>query len=138
MKNSLNKLFIFNYKLLNILPPFYLLRYYSNNTSNNCNSIIIWGTNLSSNIGHPTFLTTIQKIVSLPHYQLSVVIGLLLSDASLWYPTKRAVNVVFKFKQSLNKFEYVWKIFNILSYYCKSYPFLEIGKRKNTRTVNAE
>jgi hypothetical protein len=43
---------------------------------------------------------------------------------------------VFRFKQSFDKFDYVWSLFLTFSHFCKSYPFVEIGKRRDKRTIS--
>jgi len=71
----------------------------------------------------------------LPSYQYSVIIGLLLSDGWLNFTDKiKSKNAQLGFKQSLKNFEYIWYVFNILSQYCSSLPYGNIGKRNNTIT----
>lgn len=65
-------------------------------------------------------------------YQYSVIIGLLLSDGWLVYSKKGSVNPRLGFKQSLEKFPYVFYVFNILSSVCNSMPSFYIGRRKKT------
>lgn len=64
-------------------------------------------------------------------YQLSVVVGLLLSDAYFNFP-KHNKNAAVGFEQSFSKFQYFWSVFCILSHYCASMPTLRIRTIKGT------
>ena len=74
----------------------------------------------------------------LPSYQSSVLVGILLSDGwSIYsYSTRKGgvdnsrLNARIGFKQSLDKFEYFYSVFEIFAHYCVSMPYLTIGKRK--------
>jgi len=68
-------------------------------------------------------------MISLPPFQYSVVVGLLLSDAWLICSSLRSKNSRLGFKQSLAHSEYLWFVFNLLSHYCSSYPHLTTGIR---------
>ena len=46
-------------------------------------------------------------MIQLPYYQKSVIIGLLLSDGWLYFPSATNKNARIEFRQSLDKFEYV-------------------------------
>jgi hypothetical protein len=46
-------------------------------------------------------------MIELPNLQKDVIIGLLLSDGLLVFAGQRSINALFRFKQSLSKFEYV-------------------------------
>lgn len=82
------------------------------------------GTNLTSQVGSGKFTKQISDIIQIPHYQKSVIVGLLLSDGWLTFASKTTKNARFGFKQSLSQSYYVWFVFNKLSYYCSSYPVL--------------
>lgn len=43
-------------------------------------SIVVWGTNLESGVGKGKITNIVRKMYDLPHYQSSVILGLLLSD----------------------------------------------------------
>jgi hypothetical protein len=60
-------------------------------------------------------------MIVLPPYQLSAIVGLLLSDGWLNLPLK-GVNARLGFQQSYDKLEYFWFVFVILSHYCSSLP----------------
>lgn len=65
-----------------------------------------------------------------PSYQYSVIVGLLLSDGWLIFTNiNKSKNAQLGFKQSLKKFEYLWYVFNILSYYCSSVPNFNISRK---------
>lgn len=117
-----------NFKLVNKNPLF----------KNNTKDIIVWGTNLTSSIGKPQFTKIISKTIELPHFQFSVLIGLILSDGWVIFSSNLSKNARFGFKQSLSKFKYLWFVFNILSPYCSSHPSLRIGKRNETITYGVE
>ena len=80
-------------------PAFLLLRYYkgiqqfhSQNLNSHSLSLVVWGTNLTSTVG-TKFTRTQLAMVQLPPYQLSVIIGLLLSDGWLVLASKTNKNV---------------------------------------------
>ena len=106
------------------------------------NNLIIWGTNLESGIGQGRLTNIVRNSYKLPFYQRSVIIGLLLSDAwsILSQSTRKKglevskLNARIGFKQSFDKFNYLFYVFNILSHYCSSYPYLTVGNRKNNIT----
>jgi len=76
-------------------------------------------------------------MVKLTSFHRGIVIGLLLSDGWLQI-TKRSINSCLFFKQSLDKSGYVWFVFNLLSHYCGSYPFLTSGARKGVKFYGLE
>ncbi len=92
------------------------------------------GTNLSTTVGLPKMTQRVRNMMELSPYQSSVVIGLLLSDGWLSLsttknPDKSRLNARLGFKQSLQRFSYLWSVFYILSPYCSNYPSLIINKR---------
>jgi len=76
--------------------------------------------------------------VQLAPYQYSVIIGLLLSDGWVTFASKTSKNARLGFKQSLDKYAYVLFVFNILSHYCNSIPFLTTGIRAGNRFYGLE
>lgn len=64
-------------------------------------------------------------MVELPCYQKSVIVGLLLSDGwlSLSASDNSVKNARLGFRQSIEKFKYIWNVFNDLSHYCERYPY---------------
>jgi hypothetical protein len=75
-------------------------------------SLIPYGTKLESGTGVKSIPSWQRNMYELPDYHKSVLIGLLLSDASLIRGTK-SLNARLEFGQSLAKFAYVWEVFNI-------------------------
>lgn len=92
-------------------------------------AMVVWWTNLSSSVGKGRFTKQISGMIKIPPYQLSVIIGLLLSDGWLIIASATNKNARLGFKQSLEKGIYVWFVFNELSHYCSSYPNLTKGIR---------
>lgn len=102
-------------------------------------SLVLWGSNLTSQVGTGRFTKQISNMIQLPPHQKSVIIGLLLSDGWLIIASKTSKNARLGFAQSLAHSGYLWFVFNLLSYYCSSYPhFLTKGIRAGTRTYALE
>jgi len=57
------------------------------------------------------------------NYHKSILVGMLLSDAHI--QKRMHWNPRISLHQSIKNFEYIWAIFNILSVYCSSYPYLK-------------
>lgn len=117
--------------------------YLENSNNLNLNKIVIWGKNLESGVNKGRITKILAKMYELPFYQKSVIIGLLLSDDHLAISSSKNknrsnLNALLYFKQSLNKFDYLWFVFNILSHYCNSFPYLTIGKRNKTITYGLQ
>lgn len=94
-----------------------LKRNYSclNSINNNELSLVVWGTNLSSQVGNGKFTKLVSSMVNLPNYYYSIVIGLLLSDGWLIYSSKTSKNARLGFKQSIDNVSYALFVFNELS-----------------------
>jgi heme/copper-type cytochrome/quinol oxidase subunit 1 len=100
----------------------------------NCKNIVIFGRNLTSTINYPYYTKIIRHMVKLPNEVLYPLIGIILSVGSI-----SIRNSVFKegsklrFKQSIDKYEYIHSVFCLLSHYCSSYPSFIISRvnRKN-------
>lgn len=84
-------------------------------------SLIVWEPNFRSTVSCTHRLEGLSEVNSLSPHEMSVIIGLILSDACLTKST-RSKNVLLKFAQSISHSAYVWYVFNILSHYCKSGP----------------
>lgn len=96
------------------------------NKSNTIDSkiLVLWGTNLGSTAKSGRLTKIVRNMIELPSYQKSVIVGLLLSDGWLSRSeSKNEKNARLGFRQSKDKFEYVWHIFNVLSHYCERYPY---------------
>lgn len=98
-----------------------------------CLSLVVFGENLYSTVGEKQISIQERGMVKLPYLQLGVLVGLLLSDGSFGI-SKRSVNYYFTITQSLVKSSYLWFVFSLLSHYCSSCPYLDIGSRNGTKT----
>ena len=92
--------------------------------------LIIWGSYMGSGIYSGRFTNITLNMYKFTYYQRSVLVGILLSDGWLNI-TKGGKNPRLGFKQSLDKFSYVWNVFIILAPFCQSLPNLVISKRNN-------
>jgi hypothetical protein len=63
--------------------------------SNNCKSIVVWGSNLSSTVNYPKFTSIVRYMVDIPFHLQSMLGGLLISDA--WLQINKAGNTRFFF-----------------------------------------
>lgn len=68
----------------------------------------------------------------MPHFQYSVLVGLILSDAHLRYVSSHHKNVRLEFGQSIKNKGYFWFVFNLLSHYCSSFPNINYSIRNGT------
>lgn len=105
-------------------------------STNNELSLVIWGTNLRSQVGTGKFTKLVSSIIKLPNDSKSIIVGLLLSDGWLTFASKTNKNARLGFKQTINKASYVWFIFNELSHYCSSYPYYAESKRSGKVLYN--
>jgi len=68
-------------------------------------------------------------MIKLPAFQKSVIVGLILSDGWLRFPSKTSKSALIGFKQSLAHSDYVFFVFSFLSHYCNNTPQLKKGIR---------
>lgn len=86
---------------------------------------------MSSTVKYKPYTSTIREMVQIPTSLNSIIVGILLSDGWAYKPRQNINNSYLSFKQSLNKFEYVWFIFLNLSHYCAGYPRITSTKVKD-------
>lgn len=86
--------------------------------------LVLWGENLRSSVGCQVTLKE-RALIVLPPYQLSLVVGLILSDCWLYYASKHSRNAGLGFEQGYEKSEYFWFVFRLLSPYCSNWPRLK-------------
>lgn len=75
-----------------------------------CTALVLWGYNLTSNVGYPKFDQVISNLITLSPYYYGIVVGLILSDASL-RQGKSNWNVQLHLKQSSDPSD-LWFVFN--------------------------
>lgn len=99
-----------------------------------CTSLVVWNKpyTIGSTLGLPKFTDYIRDITYIPTYHLSVLVGLLLSDAGL-SKQKKSKNARLGFKQSMIHFPFFWITFSTLSHYCSSLPYPDNAIIKNKR-----
>lgn len=115
--------------------------------SSECRSLVIWGTNLSSTVRSGSLTKQEREMMKFSPFQLSVIVGLILSDGYLAYSNKRAKTARLVFEQSLDhsargarrmitpaeqgrSFSIFLICIFIIAPYCSSYP--SIGPAKNS------
>lgn len=89
-----------------------------------CKELVLYGTNLISTVNYPYYTKIIRYMIDIPNSIKYSLIGILLSDGNIAVNNKSQYKVGgrFRFKQSIAKFEYVHKVFSLISHYCSSYP----------------
>lgn len=108
-------------------------------TQNSSKELVTWGSNLASGVSNKRMTSELSKMYdNIPYPVISIIHGLLLSDAWLTFSSKASKNARLGFSQSLAKFAYLWSVFNSLSPYCGSYPMLRIRTRKGSKNVSLE
>ena len=79
---------------------------YQNPNHSQSLSLVPWGNNLFSSVGIKNISKEERDMIKLPKFQYSVIIGLILSDASLGY-SNRSINAKLTLKQSLAHSQYL-------------------------------
>lgn len=74
-------------------------------------SLVVWGTNLTSTVGIGRFTKQVRDMIQLPAFQKSVIVGLILSDGWLRFPSKTSKSALIGFKQSLAHSDYIFLYF---------------------------
>lgn len=110
----------------------------NNNILSTSTELVIWGKLLPSLVGMGRHTKQERNMISIPSYQYSVIVGLLLSDGYMGLASDSNISYRLAFTQSLAHFKYVWFVFNTLSHYCNRCPILRKRKRGNTTTVSLE
>lgn len=90
--------------------------------NNCCKDLVVYGSNLSSTVNYPPYTSLVRYMVKIPSHLQSLLVGIILSDA--WLQINKAGNTRLAFKQSMDKLEYLFYIFNKLSHFCSTYPHL--------------
>ena len=98
------------------------------NDINNKN-IVIYGSNLGYTVNYKKFSNQLRKLIFLPTIYYSIIVGKLLSDGWLEKSSLNS-NTRFKFKQSINRSDYVINSWISLSHYCSNLPVIVKSTRK--------
>lgn len=128
-KNMTSRIIEKNKNTLNLLERFSRSNknYFPINENNK--ELVVYGSNFSITINYPPYTSIVRYMVNIPYNLQSLIIGILISDG--WLQINKAGNTRLSFKQSLDKFEYFWFVFNKLSHYCSSLPYITKTKIKD-------
>lgn len=85
--------------------------------------LVVWGSHLPSSIGIGRITKQLSDMLKIPAYYLGVFTGVLLSDGYIQLQKGR-LNARFGFGQSIVHFGYFWFVFNYLSPYTNSLPYI--------------
>lgn len=96
----------------------------SSNIPKDDKALILWNDkkNNSFRLQKGILTKVLRDTFILTNYHKSIIVGVLLSDGNIqkrvhWNPR-------ISLKQSFKNFEYLWSVFNSLSLYCSSYPYI--------------
>jgi heme/copper-type cytochrome/quinol oxidase subunit 1 len=129
-RNMTSRIINKNNNTLNLLNRFARSNrnYLPNN--NKCKELVVYGSNLQSTVKYPPYTSIVRYMVKIPHTFYPLLVGLIISDG--WLQINKVGNTRFFFKQSTDKLEYFFYVFNKLSHYCSSYPHI------NQTTINGK
>ena len=131
-RNMTSRIVNKNLNTLNLLDRFPRANRNYLPSNNKCKDLVVYGSNLASTVGYPTYTIIVKHMVNIPtvvnsniKYELeSILIGILISDG--WLSVNKSGNTRLLFKQSLSKIEYLFYVYNKFSHYCSNYPQLKI------------
>ena len=98
-------------------------------SNNNCKTIVVWSSNLTSTVSYPKFTSIVRYMVNVPFNLRSMIYGLVISDA--WLTINKSGNTRFAFKQSISNSLFVIFVFNRLNHFCSEYPSITKTKLNN-------
>lgn len=113
LSNSKNKLYTNLTQRIGITP------------NNSKNDLILWNHKYNSFFRLQGGILTkkIRDNIKITNYHKSIIVGLLLSDGHI--QKRKNWNPRISLHQSMKNFEYLWSVFNILSVYCSSFPYVK-------------
>ncbi len=92
-----------------------------------CTSLVIYGTNLGSNVNTGRFSVMVKNLICLHPDYYSMIVGKYYG----WLDkSSMKANARFRFKQSIKRSDFVINSFMALSHYCSSYPSIVKSTRK--------
>src|SRR5215471_14582422 len=115
-----NRIIHKNKNTLNLLERFPRSNKHYLPENKNCKSLVLFGSNLSSTVKYPKYTQIIRHMVKISPHLESLILGILLSDGGLYI--NKSGNTLLYFKQSIDKLDYFFYIFNKLSHYCSRSP----------------
>ncbi|CAK7920010.1 putative LAGLIDADG endonuclease (mitochondrion) [[Candida] anglica] len=133
--------------------------------NNMCKDMVFYGSNLESVNHLPFYTSMVRNMMNMPNSLLPMIMGMILSDGYMEHKSKKNIdnsmfnkpltfdyndkmlynkgllmdsNSRFKFKQSLNHFEYVWFVYTKLNHYCTQPPIFKLSKLKGKNYPSVE
>ena len=110
-----------------------MYNYFNNNNFNifkfNYNNKLNYNNTTVSMVKKALYRTSVKANLKVPLELDEIIIGSMLGDLTAEKPRENC-NTRLQFKQSIKNYEYVFKVFSLISHYCSSYP------RKVTARVN--
>jgi LAGLIDADG DNA endonuclease family/Proton-conducting membrane transporter len=97
--------------------------------NNNCKDLVIYGSILSSTVNFIYYNRFIRNIINIPINLNSIILGIILSDGHLF--KNKNNNTLLAFKQTINRFDFFWVVFNKFYHFCQGYPRLDITRIKD-------
>jgi heme/copper-type cytochrome/quinol oxidase subunit 1 len=121
-RNMTSRIILKNKTNLNLLERFPRSNKIYLPINKECKDLVIFGLNLNSTVNYPPYTSIVRYMVKIPFHLQSLIVGVLISDG--WLQINKQGNTRLSLKQSINKFEYVFFVFNKLSHFCSTYPYL--------------
>jgi heme/copper-type cytochrome/quinol oxidase subunit 1 len=121
-RNMTSRIIHKNKNTLNLLERFHRSNRHYLPNNNKCKELVIYGSNLQSTVNYPPYTSIVRYMVNLPITLVPLLVGLIISDG--WLQINKVGNTRFFFKQAMDKSEYFFYVFNKLSHYCSSYPYI--------------
>lgn len=103
----------------------------SRKLTSTCTDMVVWGVNLSSGFTTRKLSNIELNMFKFPHHIRSIIVGLLLSDGWLSYPSVNNKYPRLGFEQTSAQSSYLWSVYWALSHYCYSLPKYKARTRNN-------
>lgn len=100
------------------------------------NKQVIYGSNLTPTYHLPKYTSIIKYIVSIPPQMEGIFVGIIISTDG-WQQINKTGSTRQVFKQSMKNIEYFQYVFNKISHYCSSPPFI-IKTNQNGQFIRDE
>jgi hypothetical protein len=97
-----------------------------------CTALVVWdGANTLGNLFGYRLSSYVKAFAGIPSYYVSVMVGILLGDASISKYSNNSTRARLSMAQSIINFPYLWFVWNILSPFCSILPFVNFHYLKS-------